>query len=301
MSKNSKTLIFSILILLLGVISPINSLAAIEDCPDKWTIDTSKYPNEELLQAKQKLGFDMATSEQRKLVYFNGPLGDMPKVTGFRTNNLFDPLAYLYINSKVQIDVKVEIKGCSNLGNFRFLSNWFQGFAANEVPFEEISTEDFANKFPQIMGDFQKQKEFSPYVQKIQSEIKKKGKVWSEEKIPSNWAYELIQANNISRILNIRNQWTDKLVTYVRTPNCFVVESISTNLYSYRVSRDIKKCNFSIGYNEWNGRSQKVFLFEPFELDLVNKNSSLTCIKGKIIKKIVGVNPKCPAGFKEKY
>jgi hypothetical protein len=30
------------------------------------------------------------------------------------------------------------------------------------------------------------------------------------------------------------------------------------------------------------------------------KSSTLTCIKGKTSKKITGVNPKCPAGFKKK-
>jgi hypothetical protein len=31
-----------------------------------------------------------------------------------------------------------------------------------------------------------------------------------------------------------------------------------------------------------------------------NKKVTISCIKGKIAKKVVGVNPKCPAGFKKK-
>jgi hypothetical protein len=32
----------------------------------------------------------------------------------------------------------------------------------------------------------------------------------------------------------------------------------------------------------------------------VAKKSTITCIKGKVTKKVVGVNPKCPAGYKKK-
>jgi len=27
---------------------------------------------------------------------------------------------------------------------------------------------------------------------------------------------------------------------------------------------------------------------------------TITCVKGKISKKVIGANPKCPAGFKKK-
>ena len=30
------------------------------------------------------------------------------------------------------------------------------------------------------------------------------------------------------------------------------------------------------------------------------KKTSITCIKGKLVKKVTAVNPKCPAGYKKK-
>jgi hypothetical protein len=27
---------------------------------------------------------------------------------------------------------------------------------------------------------------------------------------------------------------------------------------------------------------------------------SITCVKGKVMRKVVGTNPKCPSGFKKK-
>jgi len=32
----------------------------------------------------------------------------------------------------------------------------------------------------------------------------------------------------------------------------------------------------------------------------VKKTTSIICIKGKLTKKVTGVNPKCPAGYKKK-
>ncbi len=39
---------------------------------------------------------------------------------------------------------------------------------------------------------------------------------------------------------------------------------------------------------------------EAAKLKLVSKKKSITCIKGNITKKIIGTNPKCPAGYKKK-
>jgi hypothetical protein len=30
------------------------------------------------------------------------------------------------------------------------------------------------------------------------------------------------------------------------------------------------------------------------------KKTTITCIKGKLVKKVTAVNPKCPAGYKKK-
>jgi len=30
------------------------------------------------------------------------------------------------------------------------------------------------------------------------------------------------------------------------------------------------------------------------------KKSTITCVKSKLVKKIIGVNPKCPSGYKKK-
>jgi hypothetical protein len=39
----------------------------------------------------------------------------------------------------------------------------------------------------------------------------------------------------------------------------------------------------------------------PIELNFsINKSSTITCIKGKVTKKITGVSPVCPSGYKKK-
>jgi hypothetical protein len=33
---------------------------------------------------------------------------------------------------------------------------------------------------------------------------------------------------------------------------------------------------------------------------VAKKTTTINCVKGKTIRKVTGVNPKCPAGFKKK-
>ena len=297
--KKFLVLTFSLILLSLGISS--KTYAVTDGCPDTWKIDLNQYPNQELLSVKQKLGFNLVSSEQRKLINFKGPLGEMPKVLGFRTNLLFDPLAYLYSNSQVQIDTKVEVKGCVNSGNFQFITNWFQSFNDGIFIIKEISSEEFGNSYPKIMGDFQKQKDFMPYINLIQSEIIKVGNIWSTEKVASSWDYNYIQPRNISRILKIQNLWSeDQLFTYIRTPNCLEVKSEPEIPYFYQISKSSGKCKFSLGYVESDRNNQTLFLFEPFELDFTNKKSTINCTNGKTTKKVSGTHPKCPKGYKVK-
>ena len=58
--------------------------ASTEGCPDTWTIDISKFPdNPNLIQAKQKLGPKMVeTQVNQVIVKYIGELGDMPSFSG---------------------------------------------------------------------------------------------------------------------------------------------------------------------------------------------------------------------------
>jgi hypothetical protein len=44
---------------------------------------------------------------------------------------------------------------------------------------------------------------------------------------------------------------------------------------------------------------ETTYIFEPFTINLPSKQS-ITCVKGKVTKKVTAVKPKCPTGYKKK-
>jgi hypothetical protein len=44
----------------------------------------------------------------------------------------------------------------------------------------------------------------------------------------------------------------------------------------------------------------KVEVTESPAVSPVATKSSITCVKGKVVKKVTAVNPKCPTGYKKK-
>ena len=49
--------------------------------------------------------------------------------------------------------------------------------------------------------------------------------------------------------------------------------------------------------------SEPAPVVEPVKVEAVApavKKSTITCVKGKLVKKITAVSPKCPAGYKKK-
>ena len=134
------------------------SYAATDGCPDTWSIDTTKYPNQELIDAKKRLGVNMAETIQIKMIEFKGPLGVMPSDNGLIGYAGINPLAYLYYDSQIQTTIKVEVKDCPNTATFNFVSNWLN---KDREKFETTTASGFANQFPERFTDFKKQQIFS--------------------------------------------------------------------------------------------------------------------------------------------
>ena len=44
----------------------------------------------------------------------------------------------------------------------------------------------------------------------------------------------------------------------------------------------------------------KILADAKAKVNSLTKKTSITCIKGKLIKKVTGINPKCPTGYKVK-
>jgi hypothetical protein len=49
-----------------------------------------------------------------------------------------------------------------------------------------------------------------------------------------------------------------------------------------------------------NDLSLPTLVTSPVVKEVTQKNSTITCVKGKVTKKVTAVSPKCPAGYKKK-
>ena len=284
-------IIISILSLIFGF--PTTSNAATDGCPDSWKIDLSQYPNSELMAAKQKLGFNMVETSQKKVVSFKGPLGDVPKLDKFNLG-IGDPLSYLYFDSQAQVNVKVEVKDCPRPGNFLFsnLVDWFDKSYNN---FKLVTANEFVSSNVIRFSDFKAQEDFLSAIEKYKKTLEERSKLTTNgNSIP----WQLFDARRISFENGFfesgRPRWSQDIYIFSLTPNCLTF--IDSN---YVIKSGIGKCNFAIGYMA-RGATQNVYLFEPFTLDFAKSNISITCIKGKTTKKVSGTNPKCPKGYKVK-
>lgn len=269
---------------------PTTSNAATDGCPDTWNIDLSQYPNSELMAAKQKLGFNMVETSQKKVVSFKGPLGDVPKLDKFNVV-IGDPLSYLYFDSQAQVNVKVEVKDCPRPGNFLFsnLVDWFDKSLYN---FKLVTANEFVSSNATRFSNFKEQEDFLRAIEKLKKTLEERSQLTTNGR-PISWYF--FEARRIS----IDNgffesgipRWAYQIFTFSLTPNCLFY----TDNGGYFIKNGIGKCNFAIGYIA-NGT---IYLFEPFTLNFVKSNVSITCIKGKTSKKVSGTNPKCPKGYKK--
>lgn len=172
---NKKLGIFFTVLALLSFALPTASNGALEGCPDTWRIDTSKYPNQELTDAKNKLGADMvATIVDQQITQYRGELGEMSKVDNLlKQRDYRFAFYYLYGESNVATTVKVEVKNCPSPRNFVF-NILYRDFVPEGVrppiaapdsisPWETLSAADWANKNPQFFNDFKMQESFPEY------------------------------------------------------------------------------------------------------------------------------------------
>jgi hypothetical protein len=75
------------------------------------------------------------------------------------------------------------------------------------------------------------------------------------------------------------------------TPN---VCSINQNKLTFLAVGRCEILSLALGNDEWAETSLKTTLTKSVQ------RTSVTCVKGKLTKKITGKNPKCPAGYKKK-
>ena len=73
-------------------------------------------------------------------------------------------------------------------------------------------------------------------------------------------------------------------------------------------SRLIMNCDKTADYDDWRmeyrpselEQDKKNLARHQQAIESASKNTAITCVKGKLVKKVTGVKPTCPAGYKVK-
>ena len=290
-----KRIVSAVLLSLTSTLIQVPSNAATEGCPDTWTIDTAQYPNQDLISAKEKNGLNMIVTESRKFLSLNGELGELPDPNAL--DNLLKTdenyvFYYLYGRSLVEISSKVEVKNCP-ARIFIFKTVWKQA-----INFNSTTASSWANSNPQRFQDFKEQENFAI----VMNEAKVTVQNAINRQISNHQKFGLplllsTQALDGQIPQNLRYGYRPIIRPFALNPGCLQSTKELWSAFNFG-----KVCQFAFGVFDGSNlpSSQSITLFEPFNLDLRIKSISITCIKGKVTKKVTAVNPKCPAGYKKK-
>ena len=90
----------------------------------------------------------------------------------------------------------------------------------------------------------------------------------------------------------------DLSVSPTKGDGCFTLTTPYKSVYTYKTLK--YPCSVSINLSSYK---ELVGAFEVARFEITRPNAktlTITCIKGKVTKKVTAVNPKCPAGYKKK-
>jgi hypothetical protein len=332
-SKNMKRIsIITLVISLLSFGFPSISMAATDGCPDTWVIDTSKFPNEDLNKAVSKYGPEIIVSENqpKKILTYAGIDGVSPKLANLESffhrvelpsesfigfDKRWRSFLYLYSKSTMQFTIKVEKKGCVNPGLFTFNTTVPTGgrekmpmTSALEV--KKVSASKWAEDNPLWFTDFKAQAEFSNNLKKatvaVQSFLDNQKSLTKDQFVYPHVFLDPYLPN----IFVPSNRGYINLIAQVLDPKCIdFVYSKEDKVYSPSIKLG-KKCDFVWSVNNYgkagyqraydDAFNELVIFDEIYRIDLSKKSVTINCTKGKVIKKVTGTSPKCPAGYKKK-
>jgi hypothetical protein len=319
----------ALFVLIFTSISTVTPLAnaVTEGCPSNWKVDSSISGGwKELMKAKEVRGSNMAIEvNDFDMTYsdFSGELGPVSKPT---INVLGVPDLFLYGNTKVAIKISVQVKDCPGKTEFILqggtLKEYF-GFKTNPV-FVQTIAKDFAANQTDSFIDFVKAQEFPSCIERLTKLIISGASGAISGASGGKLAYTQIDygldlygrtfcnlytgghpraANPILMNLTPGCAWIDDSDKTPRRlgisvpPNktCTFAFAFSSNPLFNRLN-----ANLGLGINPTEFKNP-IYILESFTVSgPVTKKSTITCIKGKLTKKITAVNPKCPAGYKKK-
>lgn len=309
-----RTFLVIICLVLITLGLPTNSFATSEGCPDTWVIDTTQYPNNELRMAKAKLGPQMImTTTGIEITDFMGENGPSPKIENLgglifedgRFNDIFwRSLLLLYSKSRVKFTMKVEIQGCKNPGFFTFSQNVPTGGDGGDVTnsvlkITRIDSKTWASRNIQFFEDFKAAENFAANLSALSLEKLKNAKNISPYKPTDNFVTPHLIAPPSSQQIGLKFSVV-RLVPQLLTPECLLMSLDQKNVNQPVIRTNMEcKYSWSVDIFKQNLINELVVFDEVYSITYASRVQTITCVKGKTTKKVSGINPQCPKGYKK--
>lgn len=260
--KKNLIIFLSLILLTFGL--PSNSYAATDGCPDTWVIDTTQFPNSELESAKLKLGRNIVTTETREY---------SPKDNSWAKMPFYNSRHFPWIDQLPQrVIIKVEVKDCSTK------SFIFPIQANSNLLLQDMSASEWSAKNPNKFRNFKLAEQWLSDISIYKNHIINMSKEFNDKKLLSRPKFinlNVMDPQPGYRLLIFNQECGTDLIN----PSVFRLKQGTI-------------CQLGIGTED--------VVFERFEIQNGNSGSTINCVKGKVTKKVTGINPKCPTGYKKK-
>jgi hypothetical protein len=311
-----RTLILLIACTCLGLSStPASATNDYSKCPDNWKLTTTddSVLQQELAEAKALLGGNFAVSIVSREIQDSGTW----KV--FATEKFSNPSEYLWLQLlqlPMRTNLRIEVKGCQNplnissplsLGNITIIKSSYSTLYDDMLKYlpQSISTGDLTYR---IKNSNFKQLEDSINLLKATVDSIRRD-LSSGANNPKRGSFKYNEGGSVREsILLAMKPVSDQIVANGLSSGGFYLlpSRLSCVVLSASISSPLQ------GPFKWipQGTScnYQLVVYLPtintmFQIDSVMIQTvtyEITCVKGKVTKKITGVNPKCPTGYVKK-
>jgi hypothetical protein len=269
--------------------------AATEGCPDTWKIDTtSRAGYDQLLQAKNRLGSDLALGQPvTQYLNYAGELGALvaPKSRGALT--LED--VYLYGKTQVQWKIDVQVKNCPGTTSFVInLGTLTDSFGIKDMSLN-VDPQAWANANESSFVDFTKAAQFGACIE-----------AWKLRFSPPNIRAELRGTTLLLTGFGLMIRRASYPIPCGLRGPTMGYQDLTPECRSLTESFDrsvaIKKggsCDIALSVSPRNG---DLVVFPKYTIKAKDFEVVVKCVKGKLTKKFTTYRGyefrvKCPTGY----
>lgn len=296
-----KRIVLSFAMVFSLLLSPTPFASAVtEGCPDTWKIDTtSRAGYDELVQAKNRLGSDLALGQPvTQYLNYAGESGAL--AAPMDRSALTREDIYLYGKTQVQWKIDVQVKNCP--GKTSFMINL--GTLSDSLNIKSISTnvdpQAWANANESSFVDFTKAAQFGACIKSIQ-------KIISPPNLMAQLEGSLLVINP-SGALRQRTFNDPCGVFKINPQRYFIYQDLSPKCRYFSEQSDrstaIRKgsaCEVAIALPTRDG----LVVFTKFTIKAKDYKVKVTCVKGNLTKKFTTYQGyefrvKCPTGYTKK-